>query len=126
MRNYFGLIYQDKDLNYKVSCPNFPEFEASWSDLQEAKNEAEKALEVFLREMIAFGESLPEPITPEALIADPNYNESVALFAVSLPLDDINKANENESIIINRFLIRRSDKQNYLFKHLMDSIGGES
>jgi predicted RNase H-like HicB family nuclease len=79
MRNYIGFIHKDPDSDYGVSFPDFPGVITAGTDLDEARRMAQEALEFHVEGMIADGEAIPEPSSLEAVMADPENRDGVAV-----------------------------------------------
>lgn len=84
MPHYIALIHKEPDSDYGVSFPDFPGCVTAGKDLDEARELAEEALALHIEGMLADGESLPEPSTLEAVMAEPeNRSAVVALVPVA-------------------------------------------
>ncbi|KJF66727.1 MULTISPECIES: type II toxin-antitoxin system HicB family antitoxin [Rhizobium] len=79
MRNYIGLIHKDADSDYGVSFPDFPGVVTAGTDLDDARRMAEEALALHVEGMIEDGEAIPEPCSLEAIMADPENKDGVAI-----------------------------------------------
>ncbi|WP_137132290.1 type II toxin-antitoxin system HicB family antitoxin [Rhizobium sp. FY34] len=79
MRNYIGLIHKDPDSDYGVSFPDFPGVITAGTDLDDARRMAQEALEFHVEGMIEDGEAIPEPSSLEAVMADPDNRDGVAV-----------------------------------------------
>jgi predicted RNase H-like HicB family nuclease len=79
MRNYIGVIHKDPDSDYGVSFPDFPGVITAGTDLDDARRMAQEALEFHVEGMIADGEAIPEPSSLEAVMADPENRDGVAV-----------------------------------------------
>ena len=86
MRNYIGLIHKDAESDYGVSFPDFPGVVTAGSDLDDARRMAEEALAFHVEGMVEDGEAIPEPSSLEAVMADPDNKDGVAIL-VSLKAD---------------------------------------
>lgn len=84
MRQYIALIHKDSDSDYGVSFPDFPGCVSAGVDLDEAHAMATEALAFHLEGMRADGEAIPAPSSLEAVMADPQNREGVAIL-VSAP-----------------------------------------
>ncbi|MBV8737955.1 MAG: type II toxin-antitoxin system HicB family antitoxin [Alphaproteobacteria bacterium] len=79
MRQYIGLIHKDAESDYGVSFPDFPGVVTAGRSLDEARTMAAEALECHVEGMIEDGEALPEPSSLEAVMADPQNRDGVAI-----------------------------------------------
>lgn len=86
MRNYIGLIHKDAESDYGVSFPDFPGVVTAGTDLDDARRMAEEALALHVEGMVEDGEAIPEPSSLEAVMADPDHKDGVAIL-VSLKAD---------------------------------------
>ena len=83
MRNYIGLIHKDADSDYGVSFPDFPGVVTAGTDLDDARRMAEEALALHVEGLLEDGEAVPEPSSLDAVMADPD-NQDVVAILVSL------------------------------------------
>lgn len=79
MRNYIGLIHKDADSDYGVSFPDFPGLVTAGTDLDDARAMAEEALALHIEGLAEDGEAIPEPSTLEAVMADAENQDGVAI-----------------------------------------------
>lgn len=79
MRQYIALIHKDADSDYGVSFPDFPGCISAGVSLDEARNLAAEALAFHVTGMIEDGEAIPEPTTLEAVMADQENLDGVAI-----------------------------------------------
>ena len=79
MRNYIGLIHKDAESDYGVSFPDFPGVVTAGTDLDNARAMAEEALFLHIEGLVEDGEAIPEPSTLEAVMADPENRDGVAI-----------------------------------------------
>ncbi|XHE14090.1 type II toxin-antitoxin system HicB family antitoxin [Agrobacterium deltaense] len=79
MRNYIGLIHKDADSDYGVSFPDFPGVVTAGTDLDDARRMAEEALALHVEGMIEDGDAIPEPSSLDAVMADPENKDAVAI-----------------------------------------------
>ena len=84
MTTYIALIRKDPDSDFGVDFPDFPGCVTAGSTLDEARAMAEEALRFHVDGMLEDGESLPEPQSLEAIMAEPANLGAVA-FLVNLP-----------------------------------------
>jgi predicted RNase H-like HicB family nuclease len=79
MRNYIGIIHKDARSDFGVSFPDFPGCISAGSTLEEARANAEEALALHIEGMTADGDAIPEPTSLDAVMADPDYRDGVAI-----------------------------------------------
>lgn len=79
MNHYIGLIHKEADSNFGVSFPDFPGVITAGTDLEEARAMAEEALSFHIEGLVEDGESVPEPSTLDAVMADPANRDGVAI-----------------------------------------------
>jgi predicted RNase H-like HicB family nuclease len=79
MRQYIALIHKDADSDYGVSFPDFPGCISAGKTLDEARNMASEALAFHVAGMIEDGEAIAEPSTLEAVMADQDNRDGVAI-----------------------------------------------
>ena len=79
MRQYIALIHKDPDSDYGVSFPDFPGCVTAGGDLDEARSMAEAALAFNVDGLTEDGEALPEPSSLEAVMANPENRDGVAI-----------------------------------------------
>lgn len=94
MRNYIGLIHKDADSDFGVSFPDFPGVVTAGTDLDDTRRLAEEALAFHVEGLVEDGEPVPEPSSLDAVMADPNNRNGVAIL-VSL------KGESRKSVRIN-------------------------
>lgn len=79
MRNYIGLIHKDADSDFGVSFPDFPGAVTAGTDLDDARLMAEEALALHVEGLVEDGQPVPEPSSLEAVMADPDNRDAVAI-----------------------------------------------
>lgn len=79
MRNFIGLIHKDADSDYGVSFPDFPGVITAGKSLDEARAMAEEALALHIEGLATDGEPIPEPSSLEAVMADLENRDGVAI-----------------------------------------------
>jgi len=80
MRNYIGLIHKDAGSDYGVSFPDFPGLVTAGVDLDDARSMAEEALALHVEGLVGDGEAVPEPLSLEAIMSDPDNKDGVAFW----------------------------------------------
>jgi predicted RNase H-like HicB family nuclease len=88
MRQYIALIHKDADSDYGVSFPDFPGCISAGQSLDEARNLAAEALAFHVAGMIEDGEVIAEPSSLEAVMADNDNRDGVAIL---VPLETQSK-----------------------------------
>jgi predicted RNase H-like HicB family nuclease len=81
MPSYIGLIRKDSNSDFGVDFPDFPGCISAGGTIEEARHMAQEALELHVGGMIEDGESLPEPASLDAIMADPDNADTVAFVA---------------------------------------------
>jgi predicted RNase H-like HicB family nuclease len=79
MQHYVALIHKDADSDYGVSFPDFPGAVTAGRTLDEARALAEEALAFHIEGMVEDHEAVPEPSSLEAIMADPENRDGVAI-----------------------------------------------
>ncbi|MBD2747778.1 type II toxin-antitoxin system HicB family antitoxin [Microvirga sp. BT688] len=84
MRNqYVALIRADENSHYGVSFPDLPGCVTAGTTLEEARAMAEEALALHLEGLVEDEEPVPEPSSLEAVMADPDNRDGVAILVVA-------------------------------------------
>jgi predicted RNase H-like HicB family nuclease len=86
MRHYIGIVHKDPSSDFGVSFPDFPGCVSAGETLAEAACLAQEALLAHIDLMVEDGEPIPEPMTLEAALADPDFRDGVPIL-VPLPAD---------------------------------------
>jgi predicted RNase H-like HicB family nuclease len=79
MLQYIGLIHKDPGSDYGVSFPDFPGLITVGKDLDHARAMAEEALAFHIEGLVEDGEAIPEASSLEAIMADPENRDGVAI-----------------------------------------------
>src|SRR5262245_57497995 len=79
MTSYIALIHKDAGRDYGVSFPDFPGCVTAGVDLDDARRMAEEALALHIEGLAEGGEAIPEPSTLDAVMADPQNRDGVAV-----------------------------------------------
>ena len=85
MRQYIALIHKDAGSDYGVSFPDLPGCVTAGLDLDDARAMAEEALALHLGGMAADEEPIPEPSSLEAVMADRENRDAVAILVKAPP-----------------------------------------
>ena len=86
MRHYIGIVHKDPSSDFGVSFPDFPGCISAGETLAEAAALAQEALLAHIELMAEDGEAIPEPMTLDAALADPDFKDGVPIL-VPLPAD---------------------------------------
>jgi predicted RNase H-like HicB family nuclease len=73
MRQYIGIVHKDPQSDFGVSFPDFPGAVTAAPTFEEAVKMAAEALLLHVEGMIAEGETIPEPSTPEQVAKNPEW-----------------------------------------------------
>lgn len=79
MRHYIALIHKDADSDYGVSFPDLPGCVTAGTSLDDARAMAAEALALHLEGLAEDGEAAPEPSSLEAVMADRESRDAVAI-----------------------------------------------
>lgn len=79
MVQFIALIHKEADSDYGVHFPDLPGLVTAGSTLDEARAFAEEALALHLEGMAEDGVPVPEPSSLEAVMADPDNRDGVAI-----------------------------------------------
>jgi predicted RNase H-like HicB family nuclease len=94
MLQYIGLIHKDPGSDYGVSFPDLPGLITAGKDLDDARAMAEEALAFHIEGLVEDGEAIPEASSLEAIMADPENRDGVAiLVAVNTDAQKIVRVN---------------------------------
>ena len=85
MRQYIALIHKDAGSDYGVSFPDLPGCVTAGVDLDDARRMAEEALALHLASMAEDNEPIPEPSSLEAVMADRENRDAVAILVKAPP-----------------------------------------
>lgn len=85
MRQYIALIHKDPGSDYGVSFPDLPGCVTAGVDLDDARRMAEEALALHLAGMAEDEEAIPEPSSLEAVMADRENRDAVAILVKAPP-----------------------------------------
>ncbi|AZO12975.1 hypothetical protein EJ074_10490 [Mesorhizobium sp. M3A.F.Ca.ET.080.04.2.1] len=70
MRRYVGVIHKENNSDFGLSFPDFPGVVTAGRTIAEVHRLAESALAFHVEGLIEEGEPIPEPTSPEHVIAD--------------------------------------------------------
>jgi predicted RNase H-like HicB family nuclease len=79
MRHYIALIRKEEGSDFGVSFPDLPGCATAGSTLDEARDFACEALAFHLEGIVKDGDPVPEPSSLEAIMADPENRDGVAV-----------------------------------------------
>ena len=85
MRQYIALIHKDAGSDYGVSFPDLPGCVTAGVDLDDARAMAEEALALHVAGMAEDEEPIPEPSSLEAVMADLENRDAVAILVKAPP-----------------------------------------
>ncbi len=85
MRQYIAIIHKDPSSDYGVSFPDFPGCISAGRTLDEARTMGEEALTFHIEGLVEDGNAIPEPSTLEAVMADQDNRDGVAIL---IPVKD--------------------------------------
>jgi predicted RNase H-like HicB family nuclease len=93
VREFVAQIRQRSGGGYRVTFPDLPAVAVDGETLEHVRARAEVALLIQLRRMMLKGEAIPEPLSLEAIEADPRHRGAlkttiVALIEIDLDDDD--------------------------------------
>jgi predicted RNase H-like HicB family nuclease len=77
--SFIALIHKDADSDYGVSFPDLPGCISAGRTLEEARLMAAEALAFHLDGMAEDGEPIPSPSPLDAIMADPEHRDAVAV-----------------------------------------------
>lgn len=125
MRQYIALIHKDADSDYGVSFPDLPGCITAGATLDEARDMAVEALALHLDGLAEDGEAIPAPSSLEAIMADKENADGVAILVpapattksvrinITLPsdvLEQIDQYAEREGFTRSGFLAQAARK----------------
>lgn len=84
MRTYLAIIRKESGSDFGVNFPDFPGLATGGRTLEEARAAAAEALALHVAGMIEDGETVPAPSDLDAVMADPENRDGVA---VLVPLE---------------------------------------
>ena len=114
MRHYIALIHKDADSDYGVSFPDLPGVITAGTDLDDARAMAAEALALHLEGMAEDGEAVPEPSSLEAIMADAENRDGVAVL-IPAPAGDVKSVRVNITLpsdILNE-IDRRAEQEGF-------------
>lgn len=79
MPNYIAIIHKDADSDFGVSFPDFPGCISAGRDLDDARAMAGEALALHLAGIEVDADTLPEPSSLEAVMANDDNRQGVAI-----------------------------------------------
>jgi predicted RNase H-like HicB family nuclease len=79
MRAYIALIHKEPTSDYGVSFPDLPGCITAGTSLDDARTMAAEALALHLDGLAADGDAIPEPSSLEAVMADAENRDAVAI-----------------------------------------------
>jgi len=82
--DYIAYLHKDPNSDYGVSFPDFPGCITAGKTLQEARRNAQEALELHIAGMVEDGEKIPEPSTLDDVAADPSRKDALMPLVVNV------------------------------------------
>lgn len=82
MASYIAVIHKEDGSEFGVSFPDFPGCVAAGPTLEEARRQAQEALELHMEGMLEDGEELPVPSDLDAVARHPSYADASAICVV--------------------------------------------
>jgi predicted RNase H-like HicB family nuclease len=79
MRHYIGIIHKEPESDFGISFPDFQGCVSAGSTLQEALAMGAEALAAHIETLQEEGEAIPEPSSMDAVMADPDNRDGVAV-----------------------------------------------
>ena len=86
VRSINGIVHKDPSSDCGASSPDCPGCISAGDTLAEAAALAQEALVAHIELMTGDGEPVPEPMTLEAALADPDFRDGVPIL-VALPAE---------------------------------------
>jgi predicted RNase H-like HicB family nuclease len=127
MRQYIGLIHKQADSDYGVSFPDFPGVATAGTSMDDARAMAEEALALHVEGLVEDREALPEPSSLDAVMADPENKDGVAILVavktdapkcirvnITLPediLEKIDRLADRQGLTRSAFLARAAKRE---------------
>lgn len=90
MRYYIGVIHKDPDSDYGISFPGFACISGG-TTFEEVMRMGREALSLQIEEMLAAGETVPEPAGISDIVADPGFADGEPVL-IAVPFEDISQA----------------------------------
>ena len=92
--DYIALIYKEKDSDYGVSFPDFPDCITAGSTIDEAKDMAKEALQGHIECMLAIGEVIPAPTELHFIMKEREHKDAIVfLVQAETPRDKYVRVN---------------------------------
>jgi predicted RNase H-like HicB family nuclease len=104
LTTYIALLRKDPDSDFGVDFPDFPGCITAGSTLEETRLMAQEALEAHIECLVELGQTIPEPLSLEEVMADPENAEAIPFLvavanhrgkgvqvSVTIPEADLNK-----------------------------------
>lgn len=85
MTRYPALIHKDEGTDYGVSFPDFPGCVSAGRTLDDVMTMAAEALELCIDDMRDHNENIPAPSPLEAIVADPENRDALAVVYIDVP-----------------------------------------
>ncbi len=85
MTSYIAIIHKEAGSDFGISFSDFPGCVTAGSTLAKARIMAAEALALHLEGMIEEGKAISPPSPLDSIMADPDYQDRVALLVVAHP-----------------------------------------
>jgi predicted RNase H-like HicB family nuclease len=96
MLEFIALICRDAGGPYRVTFADFPNLMATGDTLNDARTNAEWALHAHMRNLMAAGAAIPEPLSLEAVTADPWHKDALEITTMAwIQLDNGDDDNDD-------------------------------
>ena len=106
MKHYIALIHKEPNSDFGVSFPDFPGCITAGSTLEEAFHMGAEALAGHIELLAEGGEAIPEPSGMDAVMADPDNRDGVA---VLIPAPNLEGKTVRVNITLPERLVERID-----------------
>ncbi len=84
MGDYIAVLHEGEE-NIGVQFPDFPGCITVGKDLEDARKQAQKALQFHIEGMKEDGDPIPEPSSLDLVKANSDYTDADAFFVVTIP-----------------------------------------
>lgn len=79
MNFYIGIVHKDENSDFGISFPDFPGCVSAGSTMSEVLAMGREALEGHIGVLADDGEAIPEPSAVEAILANPDFSDGIAV-----------------------------------------------
>jgi predicted RNase H-like HicB family nuclease len=89
VREFVALTRQGPTGGYQLTFPDFSALTVQGETLEQARVRAEYALFFHIRRLVAEGQTIPEPLSLEAIMADPQHQGALETTTLAwIEIDD--------------------------------------